>query len=326
MDYKDYYATLGVKRDASQDEIQKAYRKLARKFHPDVNKDPKAESKFKEINEAYEVLKDPDKRSKYDQFGQAWKQRQQTGAPPPGWEGVPFDFDVRDFDFGGGGGGPQGFSSFFDMLFGDRGRGAGGGWGGPGGGPGPGARSWNRRGSDQEAKITLTLEQAAQGGKHDLQMTDPGSGETSSFQVQIPPGVRPGQRIRLAGKGEKGRNGGASGDLFLHVEIAPDSRFKLDGHDLHTVVPLTPWEAALGGAVNVPTLGGAVTIRVPAGSSSGRKIRLRGKGFPRRGDEPGDLYAELRIEVPPHLSAREKELFEELAKVSHFHPRPHAAE
>jgi curved DNA-binding protein len=152
-------------------------------------------------------------------------------------------------------------------------------------------------------------------------MIDPQTGETKTFQVQIPPGVRAGQRIRLAGKGSQGMGGGSAGDLFLRVEHAADPRLRLEGHDLHTVVPVTPWEAALGTQVTVPTLGGGIAVKVPPGSSTGRKIRLRGKGFPRRDQEPGDLYAELRVEVPPELSARERELFEELAKVSQFNPR-----
>lgn len=324
MDYKDYYATLGVKRDASQDEIQKAYRKLARKLHPDVNKDPKAEGRFKEINEAYEVLKDPEKRQKYDRFGQAWKQREQTGTPPPGWENVRFDFG--DFDFGPGGAAEaQGFSSFFDMLFGDRGRGGGAGaaWGTAAPGAAGAGRGFRRRGADREATITLSLGEAASGGTREVTMLDPDTGARQTFQVAIPPGVRPGQRIRLSGKGAQGAGGAGAGDLYLRVEHTTDPRFRLEGKDLHVEVPVTPWEAALGGQVNVPTLNGSgVQIRVPAGTSSGRRIRLRGKGFPgRRGEEPGDLYAELRIAVPDELTPRERELFEELARVSQFAPR-----
>lgn len=327
MDFKDYYATLGVKKDASQDEIQKAYRKLARKFHPDVNKDPAAEAKFKDIGEAYEVLKDPDKRQKYDQYGSAWNSARQTGAPPPGWEGFRFDFGgpgggPGGFDFEGGG--AEGFSSFFDMLFGSGGgrRGGGRGFGAGFGGAGfPGGAAG---GGDSEATLPLTLEEAFRGGTREISLTDGGSGERKTLSVRIPPGVRAGQKIRLAGQGQAGR-GGAAGDLFLKIEVLPDPRFKVEGADLQTTVPVTPWEAALGGEAEVPTLDGAVRVKIPAGSSSGRKIRLRGRGLPhgRNGNqgERGDLIAELRILVPESLTPRERELFEELAEESEFRAR-----
>ena len=326
VDYKDYYQTLGVSRDASKEEIQKAYRKLARKYHPDVSKEPDAEARFKALSEAYEVLKDPGKRKKYDQFGSAWKQARQTGQPPPGWEGVQFDFG--DLGQGGGfrfeGAGPgfggSGFSDFFEMLFGEGGRGGRGGFRTAGGGR-PGARSGERRGADQEAPITLTLEEAARGGRRELSLSDPATGETKTLSVSIPPGVKPGGRIRLAGQGGSGSGGGAAGDLFLRVDLAPHARLRLEGQDLHTTVPIAPWEAALGGRATVPTLNGDLTIRVPPGTSSGRRIRLRGKGFPRRKGEPGDLYAELRIVVPEELSERARELWEELRESSDFDPR-----
>jgi curved DNA-binding protein len=315
LDYKDYYAILGVKKDASEDEIQKAYRKLARKFHPDVNKAPEAEAKFKEIGEAYEVLKDPDKRQKYDQYGSAWKQARQTGAPPPGWEGVHFDFGQGGggFDFGGGGGD---FSSFFDMLFGGRqgargARGSGFGFGGQGFGGG----------GDSEATISLSLEEAVRGGKREITLQDPNTGQRKTLSVRIPEGVRAGQRIRLAGQGQPGMNGGAPGDLYLRIEIEPDSRFKVDGANLQTPVPVTPWEAALGGEAEVQTLDGPVRVKIPAGSSTGKKIRLRGRGLPQAGGEKGDLIAEIRIVVPETLSERERELFEQLAEASSFRAR-----
>jgi curved DNA-binding protein len=321
LEYKDYYATLGVKKDASQDEIQKAYRKLARKFHPDVNKAPEAEVKFKEVGEAYEVLKDADKRQKYDQYGSAWKRAQQTGAPPPGWEGVHFDFGNRG---GGGGGGfdfgDGEFSSFFDMLFGGggggrRGRaGAGfGGFGGPGGVRGVGG--------DSEAVISISLEEAVRGGKREITVSDPNSGQRKTLSVKIPEGVRAGQRIRLAGQGQPGMGGGPAGDLYLKIEVEADPRFRVEGADLHTTVAVSPWEAALGGDAEVQTLDGAVRVKIPAGSSSGRKIRLRGRGIPQPGGEKGDLLAEIRILVPEKLSDRERELFEELAEESSFRAR-----
>ena len=321
MDYKDYYAILGVKKDAPEDEIQKAYRKLARKFHPDVNKAPEAETKFKEIGEAYEVLKDPDKRQKYDQYGSAWKRAQQTGGGvPPGWEGF-------DFGQGGGfGGGSGDFSSFFDMLFGGarpgaRGRGAAGfpgGFGG-GGGQGFGGQGFGG-GGDSEATITLSLEEAVRGGKREIVLSDPNTGQRKTLSVRIPEGVRAGQRIRLAGQGQPGINGQA-GDLYLKIEIEPDPRYKVDGANLQTTVAVTPWEAALGADADVQTLDGPVRVKIPAGSSTGKRIRLRGRGLPQSGGEKGDLLAEIRIVVPEKLSERERELFEQLAEASSFRAR-----
>ncbi|HZF13208.1 MAG TPA: DnaJ C-terminal domain-containing protein [Thermoanaerobaculia bacterium] len=318
MDFKDYYATLGVKKDASQEDIQKAYRKLARKYHPDVNKDPASEARFKEIGEANEVLKDPEKRKRYDQYGSAWNSARASGSPPPGWEGIPFDFGgARGFE----GGGAEGFSSFFDMLFGSGGAGRRGGGGGfPGfGGGGPGGG-----GANAEAELPLSLEEAFRGGSRDITFTDGATGERKTLSVRIPPGVRSGQKIRLAGQGQPGR-GGAAGDLFLKIEVLPDPRFRVEGADLHGTVPVTPWEAALGGEAEVETLEGPVRVRIPAGSSSGRKIRLRGKGLAQKKNggsaERGDLIAEIRIVVPEQLTPRERELFEQLAEDSHFRAR-----
>ncbi len=343
MDYKDYYAALGVSRNTSQDDIQKAYRKLARKFHPDVNRSPGAEDRFKQITEAYEVLKDDKKRSTYDRFGTAWKSR---GGPPPGFEGFdPFEGGFR-VNFGGrgpgGGAGASGFSSFFDMLFGNRGGGAGSPFGGadpfvefggsppggsppggssPGGSPpgasspfgsGPGVRV---QGQEQIVKLALTLEEAAQGGLRDVTVTDM-LGRSKTYNVNLPAGIRPGQKIRLPGRGRSGGRG-PTGDLYLEVQVKTHDRFRLDGRDLRTDIRVSPWEAALGTNVTLKTLNGSVKVRIPPGSSTGRKIRLRGKGFPAR-DGEGDLYAEIRVMVPEKLTPRERELFEELARESSF--------
>ena len=325
MDYKDYYATLGVKKDAGQEEIQKAYRKLARKYHPDVNKDPKAELKFKEIGEAYEVLKDPEKRQKYDQFGSAWNRARQTGAPPPGWENVHFDFGGGGFDFGdlgGMGGGSDRFSSFFEMLFGGGGPGArrGAGAAGPGGFGGFGSQA----GGNSEATLPLTLEEALRGGMREISLTDPNTGQRRNLSVKIPAGVRSGQKIRLAGQGGPGFGGGGPGDLLLKIEIQPDPRFRVEGSDIHTTVAVSPWEAALGGEAEVETPAGPVRVRIPAGSSSGRKIRLRGRGLSQAGGEKGDLLAEIRIMVPEQLTDRERELYEQLAEASEMRLRENA--
>ncbi len=323
MDYKDYYKALGVAKKASQDEIQKAYRKLARKLHPDVNKSDGAEARFKEINEAYEVLKDTKKRSHYDRFGSAWQQAQTSGGPPPGFE------DIFGFGMGGPGGArvefsgaPSGFSSFFDMLFGAAG---GGGqqqatWSTSGWPEAQTARAPSR-GQDREAQIRLTLEEAARGGSREIQMTDPETGQTRKLRVKIPAGVRPGQRIRLADQGGPAPPGGKRGSLYLKIELLPHPRYRLEGSDLMTTLPLSPWEAALGGKVTVDTLEGERTVRIPPGSSSGRKIRLRGLGFPASGGAQGDLYAELKIVVPEALTDREKQLFSELAEESPFEAR-----
>jgi curved DNA-binding protein len=332
LDYKDYYDALKVKRDASQDEIQKAYRKLARKFHPDVNKHPDSERRFKEIGEAYEVLKDPEKRAKYDQFGTAWKHAQQTGgSAPPGWQGFDFGgmggmggaggrpgaagFDFQDL----GGGGGEGFSSFFEMLFGSAGARA---RQSPFGGA-AGMDFGPRQGADAEATIPLTLAEAIRGGTHQFSYADPVGGERKSVSVKIPEGVRSGQRIRMAGRGLGGSDGGERGDLYLRIEVAPDPRFRVDGSDLYTPLAVTPWEAALGAEAEVETPEGSVLVKVPAGSSTGRKIRLRGRGLPRPRSqrERGDLYAEIKVVVPESLSDRERELFEQLRDASGFQAR-----
>jgi len=310
MKFRDYYEILGVPRDASQKDIQKAYRKLARKYHPDVNKDADAENRFKEINEAYEVLRDAEKRKKYDTLGANWKNGQDF-SPPPGWEG--------SFQFGGGGGGA--FSDFFEALFGNLG-----GFTTMEGQPFRG-RSLRRRGRDLESKIELTLDELAAGGKKRVEFEVLGRGpdgrakrSRKSLEVTIPKGVTQGSRIRLAGQGEAGSGGGPAGDLYLEVHIKKDPCFEVEGQDLRTTVDIAPWDAALGGSVQVPVLGGSVTMKIPTGTQSGQVLRIRGKGLPGRGDCPGNILVTVRIAVPRKLTDRERELFEALRSESDFKP------
>jgi curved DNA-binding protein len=318
--FQDYYAVLGVARGASQEEIQRSYRKLARKHHPDVDKTEGATQRFQQIQEAYEVLKDPAKRARYDKLGANWKEGQEFTPPP--------DFD---FSFGGAGGagGAQGggfdfgdaggFSSFFESIFGGGGARAFG--GGEGRGFGAGARSRPRAGRSHEAAITISLEDAYRGATRSFSLESENGG-SKSYDVRIPPGTTQGSTIRLRGQGEAGRGGGQAGDLFLRVEIAPHPVFRANGHDLAATVAITPWEAALGASVTLSTLdGNQAVLKVPPGSSSGKKLRLRGLGLPRREGERGDLVVELKIVVPAALSEEERRLFEELARSSSFHPR-----
>ncbi|HWP42922.1 MAG TPA: DnaJ C-terminal domain-containing protein [Blastocatellia bacterium] len=330
--FRDYYEVLGVSRSASDDEIKKAYRRLARKHHPDVNPgDKTAEEKFKEINEAYAVLSDPEKRSRYDQLGANWKEGTEF-TPPPGWEGAQFDFG----DLFGGGRGPTGFSDFFESLFGGM-RGARTGRAGTG---------FAMRGRDVEAEISLTLEDAHRGGTRTITLPlnetcreCGGSGmkgdqvcsacrgaglvrREKTLDVTIPAGVRDGSIIRLAGQGEPGAGNAPPGDLYLRVRLLPHPLFKPVGDDdLQIELPVSPWEAALGAKVTVPTLDGTVEMTIPPGTQGGRRLRLRGQGLNRRGGGRGDLYAKLRIVIPSKLTPREKELFEMLAKESRFDAR-----
>jgi curved DNA-binding protein len=309
--FRDYYETLGVSRDASEEDIRRAYRKLARQYHPDVNKEEGAEDRFKELSEAYEVLRDPEKRERYDRLGSNWRAGDDvSGAEGFGFGDQPGYGDVR-VDFGGGGGfGGGGFGDFSD-FFGDLfGRG-----GAAGTRRTSGFDGFSSRGSDQEATLELTLEEAARGGSRRITL------DGRSFEVTIPAGVRDGQRIRLAGEGGQGMGGGPSGDLFLRVRIRPHPRFHVEGNDLYAELPVTPWEAALGASVELLTLDGSTRVSVPPGSSSGRRLRLRGQGLPQSGGGSGDLYAVVEIEVPKELSGEERELFERLASVSRFDPR-----
>jgi curved DNA-binding protein len=312
--FQDYYSVLGVARDASREDIQRAYRKLARKQHPDVDKTAGATQRFQQLQEAYEVLKDPEKRKRYDALGENWKEGQEF-TPPPGWQ--------HAYGGAGGSGGAQGFdfedlggfSSFFESMFGGgefasaRGTGRG------------GARARQRAGRSHEATIRISLEDAYRGANQTFSLGSEGA-EPKTYEVRIPPGTIDGSRIRLRGQGGAGRNGGPPGDLFLRVEIEPHARFRVDGHDLSTTLAVTPSEAALGAKVELATLdGGTAILKVPPGTSSGRKLRLRGLGLPRAGGERGDLVAEIRIVVPPGLTDEERRLFEELARVSRFDPR-----
>jgi curved DNA-binding protein len=296
--FKDYYEVLGVPRDASADEIRRAYRKLARQYHPDINHESDAEERFKEVGEAYEVLNDPEKRERYDRLGDP----RSAGAAGP---------DMADFEdvFGRAGFGPDvrvefgegGFSDFFESLFG---QGAGTADGGP------------LRGRDREAVLDLSLEEALEGGRRRLALDS-----DESFEVNIPAAVREGQRIRIAGKGAAGRGGGPPGDLYLLVHLRPHRRFRREGDDLQVDLRVTPWEAALGATVPVPTLSGTAQVKVPPGSSSGRRLRLRGRGLPTRDGGRGNLYATVEVAVPKDLSDEQRDLFEKLAATSDFDPR-----
>lgn len=293
---RDFYAALGVPRTASQEEIQRAYRELARELHPDVNKAPEAEERFKEVSEAYAVLSDPEQRERYDAFG-------------AGFRRVPEDVDPKTWARAGTprGGFETGFRGVrFEDLFGDVFAGRGPGAGAYGRGPVPGA--------DQETEVELSVEDAYRGTRRRLTVSGPGG--TRTVQVSVPAGVTDGQRIRLAGQGGRGSEGGPPGDLYLIVAIRPDGRYRVEGRDIHLRLPVAPWEAALGTTVPLDTPGGEAKVKVPAGSSSGRRLRLRGRGLPNPRGKPGDLFAEVWIVVPPAPSEEERRLYERLADVA----------
>lgn len=325
--FQDYYHLLGVERSATQEEIQKAYRKLARKYHPDLNKAADAEANFKRVTEAYEVLKDPDKRKKYDLLGAGWREGQDF-TPPPGREGEPFTFRQRA---GGMGGfeqghfsGAGGFSDFFEALFGGRFSE----FGTASGAAGAEATGWSARGPDREAEITISLEEALRGATKGFMLQSMTLGpdgqplpQSKNIEVKIPPGVTNGTHIRLAGQGGAGMGGGPPGDLFLRVRIAPHPLFQLDGQDLSTTLAIAPWEAALGARVDVPTLDGPVKMTLPPGTQGGQRFRLRGKGLPTGGGERGSLYVTVQVTVPRVLTAKERALFQQLQQHSTFNPR-----
>jgi curved DNA-binding protein len=314
VQFRDYYETLGVSKTASDDEIKSAFRKMARKFHPDVAK-PKdkatAEEKFKQINEAYEVLSDPEKRKKYDQLGANWNQPG-GGQPPSGW-GQPGGGFQRyggdggvEFEFGG-----TGFSDFFEAFFGGgRGQSAFGGGGRFGRRPGSA-----ERGNDVEADIMVTLEEALHGSTRQVSLRRGGSNKVETYQVRIPRGVHEGQRIRLAGQGEAGAGGGKSGDLFLRVRLARHPDFTVEGSDLIHEVKIEPWLAVLGGQLEVPTLEGTVRLKIPPGTQGGQRFRIRERGLPSAAGSRGNLYVIPQIQIPKKLTEREREIWKQLAEL-----------
>ena len=311
MDYKDYYKIMGVARDASQDEIKRVYRKLARKYHPDVSKEANAEERFKEVQEAYEVLKDPEKRAAYDQLGSNWRSGQDF-RPPPDWG--------RGFEFSSSFGGAEdtGFSDFFSSLFGSRSpfgqtrtsRG----------------RGFSTAGEDHVAKILIDLEDAYRGGAQTIELKSPHVTEDGRVAVQprtlkvtIPAGVVEGQRIRLAGQGSAGVGGGPAGDLYLEIGFRPHRLFQVEGRDVTLTLPIAPWEAALGASVQTRTLGGPVDLRIPPNAKAGQKMRLKGRGLP--GSTPGDQYVVLKIVLPPNDSPKAQALYEQMRQELNFDPR-----
>ncbi len=309
MEFRDYYQVLGVERGAGADEIKRAYRKLARKYHPDVSKAPDAEQQMKAVNEAYAVLSDPEKRAAYDQVGRGFHAGQDF-RPPPDWDaGFEFSF--------GGPGGPGGqageFSDFFESLFGAMGR-------------GPRAGGFRRHGEDHHAKIVIDLEDSLRGATRGVSLRVPVMDEQGrvmvrerTLDVKIPRGIAEGQQIRLAGQGSPGLGGGPPGDLYLEVRFRPHPRYRVDGRDILVTVPVAPWELALGAPVRVDTPGGPVEVKVPPGSQTGRKLRLKGRGIP--GATPGDLYLELQVVLPPADSDKARRLYETMARELAFDPR-----
>jgi curved DNA-binding protein len=330
MEYRDYYQIMGVARTATADEVKKAYRRLARKFHPDVSKEKDAEKKFKEVQEAYEVLKDPEKRAAYDQLGSDYKPGQQFRPPPDFGSGFEFRGGPRQGRANARGGASQeefeeaeGFSDFFSSLFGARGGFSGGG-AGAGGNPFGGAGA--RAARDHHARVDIDLEEAYAGSTRTLELKRPDlkpdgtmDVKTHTVRVTIPAGVTDGQLIRLAGQGEQSTSGGKPGDLYLEVHMKPNRLYQLEGRDVTLTLPITPWESALGATVTVPTLGGGVEMRIPPNSQSGQKMRLRGRGLP--GQTPGDQYIQLKIVVPPADTPEAKAAFEEMKQKLSFNPR-----
>ncbi|QCO57772.1 J domain-containing protein (plasmid) [Pseudorhodobacter turbinis] len=314
MEYKDYYKVLGVERTAPQEDIKRAYRKLVRKYHPDVNAGPgadAAEAKFKDVGEAYEVLQDPEKRAAYDQLGANWKEGQ-AFKPPPDWD--------EGFEFSGGGyteADPHDFGSFFDELFARQGK------------PSPhmgGDRQFSAPGQDSHAKIVISLREAYEGGSRDFNLRAPEldpSGHVvlreHAIRVTIPKGVTSGQHIRVAGKGGAGVGQGKAGDLYLEVVIAEDKAHRVEGRDVFMDLPISPWEAALGAKISLPTPSGEVELTIPKHAQSGKKLRLKGRGIP--GKHPGDLYAVIKIVIPPTESVKARDLYEQMAREMDFDPR-----
>jgi len=310
MEFKDYYATLGVERSAKPEDIKRAYRKLARKYHPDVSKEPDAEARFKDVSEAYEALSDAEKRAAYDEVGQR-HQRGQEFKPPPGWDSG-FEFSGRESDFG------EGFehSDFFETLFGRASRGG-----------RAGRAPMHAPGGDHHAKIAIDLEDAYRGARRSISLRvpviDAQGGATMherQLDVNIPKGIREGQHLRLAGQGGPGHGEGPAGDLYIEITFKPHRFYRVDGRDVYLDLPVAPWEAALGATVTAPTPDGSVQLTLPPGSRAGRKLRLRGKGLP--SDPPGDLYAVLNIALPPADTAGNQDAYRAMAQAfSGFDPR-----
>jgi curved DNA-binding protein len=302
-EYKDYYKIMGVARDVSQDELKRVYRRLARKYHPDVSKEANAEARFKEVQEAYEVLKDPQKRAAYDQLGSNWRQGQEF-RPPPDW-GQNFEFSNAFGDQEGG------FSDFFSSLFG--------GGGAPRGGRARGGgRGFAMAGDDQVAAIEIDLEDSFSGGTQTIELKS-GPGTARTLKITIPQGILEGQRIRLAGQGSPGHGGGPSGDLYLEVRFRKHKLFQVEGRDVTLTLPVAPWEAALGATVPTPTLAGTVDLRIPANAKAGQRMRLKGRGLP--GATPGDQYVVLKIVLPPADTPEARELYERMQRELPFDPR-----
>ncbi len=316
MEYKDYYAILGVEKTASEDEIKRAYRKLARKYHPDLNKEAGSETKFKEIGEANDVLSDPEKRAAYDQLGQGYRPGEDFN-PPPGWD-QGFEFTGRP---GNGGAGAEDFSDFFKDLFGQARQQRQSSWQ---------QADFNSRGQDHHARIIIDLEDSFKGAKRQITLKVPELSPDGhlvlkhrTLDVSIPKGVREGQHIRLKKQGNPGHGNGEAGDLYLEISFKPHKFYHPEGSDLYLDLPVTPWEAALGGKVKVPTPGGMVDLNIPANSRQGRKMRLKGRGIPSK--PPGDLYVVLQIALPPANSDKARQIYQNMAKELDFNPRSHLA-
>lgn len=309
MDFQDYYKTLGVKRNATEAELKTAYRKLARKYHPDVSKEKDAEEKFKQTKEAYEVLKDPEKRKLYDQYGANWQQVQQGGAPP----GYGYGRGNQQEGFEGGsftGADSGDFSDFFESMFGRGG----------GGFHQQGRRSaFKQQGEDIQAKVQISLKDAFTGASRSLQLQVPGEG-VKTLNVKIPKGVVEAQKIRLRAQGAPGIGGGDNGDLYLEIEFATDPQFTVNGKDIYVKLPITPWEAALGTKLTVPTVESKVEMKIAAGAESGQRLRLKGKGIP--ASTPGDQYVILEMVTPKPANTEQTELYEKMAEMfKTFQPR-----
>jgi len=298
MKFKNYYDVLGVSREATTTEIKRAYRKLARRFHPDVSDETNAEERFKEANEAYEALKDPQRRQAYDQLGSTWHAGEEF-TPPPGWSATR---DSHHFEFTGGR--PGNFSDFFDSIFGR--------------GDGPRHEQFRMRGSDRRIAAVITLEDSYHGREQVIKLVGEGAPERR-IKVKVPAGIAQGQQIRLPGQGMAGYGGEPAGDLYLNISFAPHEHFRADGRDIHSVLPITPWEAALGAKVSVLTLGTSVALTVNSGAQSGQKLRLRGRGLP--GNPAGDQIVELVIKMPPVDTDEKRELFERMQDTMAFDPR-----